>query len=989
MQLIEDQFSKVGDSYHNFKIVKSEFIKELQCHLREVVHEPSGATVVHIAADDPENVFCIALRTLPENSNGVAHILEHTVLCGSEKFPVKDPFFSMNRRSLNTYMNALTGPDYTCYPAASQVPKDFYNLLEVYLDAVFHPELKELSFLQEGHRLEFSKPNDSSSPLQFKGIVFNEMKGALSSPMSRLWDHVMKKLFPETLYRHNFGGKPLDIPSLTYQGLKDFHEKFYQESRAIFYFYGNLPLEGHLDFLEKNTLKDAPKLSSLPLNPLQEQFDKPIATEAGYPMAKHEDPLQKTYIALSWLTCPLTDQLDTLALQIIDTILMGTDAAPLKMELLKSGLCQNVMSVLEDELSEVPYCLVFEGTEKKDLKAIEELVFKTLKKIAAAPLDPELIEGALHQLEFTRTEINSDYGPFGLSLILKMVPLKNVGADLEKSVQIHAHFEHLRKEIQNPKYLPSFIKKYLIDNPHFVASALCPDKSLIDQEKEEEQALLNDIEKTLSSEKKEKLIDEAARLKAFQEENEKQDLEVLPKVTLNDVSKEPRKLFLSEEKLGGGAAFFHPCFTNGIVYQDICFKLPKVPVEDLSYVRLFAYLISQIGSAGRDYATNLNLIQSHTGGISSFLDSYISIDNPDDFVPNLIFKGKALARNYPDLTSLMFDMIASPEFNDPNRLKELMTQLFVEMDHDLKQSSLRYAVNLSCSGFYGHSMISYYWSGLGYYYLVKKIASNLGNEIPILIDKLHSLKDHLLHANQYDVITTCNEDLYPTLKTPLEKLCSFEQKSFTPWQMNFKPYKVPSQARISSAPVFFTSMAIKTTKFTEPANAHLSVASRLMDNTHLHRVIREQGGAYGGGSSNKMSSAKFCFYAYRDPNLASTIKAFESASCQIKNGEFSPRELEEAKLGIIQKLDHPISPEYQALTAYSWLKEGKDMAVRKELRRSILETSPQDIQRAVDRHIVSKLNEATIVTFGSKEAIERENQKLKDASLAPLEVKPV
>ena len=324
MNLKSASFIKKGEKYKSFILEDSEYIEELGSQLRNIIHEPSGAHIIHLGNDDPENVFCLALRTLPETSNGVAHILEHTVLCGSKKFPVKDPFFSMNRRSLNTYMNALTGPDFTCYPAASLVPKDFYNLLEVYLDAVFHPELKELSFLQEGHRLEFQTPDDPTSPLTFKGIVFNEMKGSFSSPMSRLWDHMMQKLFPDILYSENFGGKPLSIPELTYEGLKDFHKQFYQESRCVFYFYGNLPIEKHLDFLEERTLKNAPKLSELKPNPLQPALKKPVQDSFGYPIASHEETKEKTYLTLAWLTCPLKEQVDILGLQVLDLILMGT-----------------------------------------------------------------------------------------------------------------------------------------------------------------------------------------------------------------------------------------------------------------------------------------------------------------------------------------------------------------------------------------------------------------------------------------------------------------------------------------------------------------------------------------------------------------------------------------------------------------------------------------------------------------------------------------
>jgi Zn-dependent M16 (insulinase) family peptidase len=257
---------------------------------------------MHIATEDPENLFCLSFQTIPDTSNGVAHILEHTVLCGSQKFPVKDPFFAMNRRSLNTFMNALTGADFTCYPAASQVPKDFYNLLEVYLDAVFHPDLKELSFLQEGHRLEFTNPADPQSPLEYKGIVYNEMKGALSSSSARLAEAINQSLFPDVTYGINSGGDPKDIPKLSYKELKEFHQKFYHPSRCLFFFYGNMPLESHLDFIAKHTLDQTEKQPPLPPLPLQPRFKEPVYRTLSYPIAPEEDPTDKALIGLTWLT---------------------------------------------------------------------------------------------------------------------------------------------------------------------------------------------------------------------------------------------------------------------------------------------------------------------------------------------------------------------------------------------------------------------------------------------------------------------------------------------------------------------------------------------------------------------------------------------------------------------------------------------------------------------------------------------------------------
>lgn len=986
MGQLESDFSKISDQYHNFKITKVILIDELQCVLKEIVHEPSGATIVHISNDDPENVFCLALRTLPETSDGVAHILEHTVLCGSKKFPVKDPFFSMTRRSLNTYMNALTSPDFTCYPAASQVPKDFYNLLEVYLDAVFHPELKELSFLQEGHRLEFTEPANSNSPLIFKGIVFNEMKGVLSSPFSRLWESIMQALFPNILYHYNYGGDPKEIPSLTYEQLIAFHRKFYQESRCTFYFYGNLPIKGHLDFLEKNTLKTAQKLPPLAPNPIQPHFTKPVSVQFGYPIADHEEVAQKTYIAMAWLTCSLKEQTEVLALQVLDLILMGTDASLLKLELLKANLCQNVHSMFEDSLSQIPYGLIFEGTEKEHLETLKQIIYKKLEEIAKKPIATELIEAALHQLEFSRTEINSDYGPFGLSLILKSVPVKNVGSKIEDNLKIHSQFEKLREKLKDPYYLCHLIKKYWIENTHFITSVMFPDKTLIKKETDEERKTLDKIQAKLSSQDKEKIIQKALELKNFQEAQEHQNLEVLPKVTLEDVFKNPRVYELKQSQLGNAKLFYHPCFTNGILYQSLAFKLPKLSFDELPLVRLYAYLVTQIGTGKKDYKTHLQEVQSHTGGIAAFLENYISVNHIDQYHPYLFFQGKALKHKQEHLIDLLYEIATNPSFDDQERIKELITQLFVELDQQIKQNSLRFAANFASSGFYSHSYISYYWSGLGYYSFIKTIMANLNQNIGPLIENLKKLKERLIHGNHHSLITTCDEKQFASLTPSLQKLANITKKPYQEWDPNFHPHQITCTGKASSSSVFFTSMLIKTPGFSNPYSAYLNIAAELFDNTHLHKAIREQGGAYGGGSSHKMNAGYFSFHAYRDPNLAATIQAFYQAVKKISLGQFSDRELEEAKLGVIQKLDQPLSPEQQALTAYSWFMEGKTYELRKKLRDEIIQATPSQIKQAVNAQLLEKMHEAIVVSFGSRAALEKENQKLGQENLKILKI---
>ncbi|MEI8366541.1 MAG: insulinase family protein, partial [Parachlamydiaceae bacterium] len=398
------RFDTVGQKYHHFKVSRVIDIPELQCHLVELVHTPSGAHVMYIGNDDPENLFCLSFQTIPTTSNGAAHILEHTVLCGSKNFPVKDPFFAMQRRSLNTFMNALTGSDFTCYPAATQVPKDFYNLLSVYIDAVFHPNLNELSFMQEGHRLEFADPTDHSSLLEYKGIVFNEMKGALSSSSARLHEAVNEALFPGLTYGINSGGDPKDIPSMTYQQLLDFHREFYHPSRCLFFFYGDMPLEGHLDFIEEKILKGISPVLPIPPIPLQTRFTEPRRLVKRYPIADDEEIENQALIAFGWLTCHILEQQELLALNILEIVLMDTDASPLKMALLRSGLCKQASCYMDGEISEVPVVISVKGCRAESADILESLIRETLAGIIETGIPLTSIENAIHQLEFHRSE---------------------------------------------------------------------------------------------------------------------------------------------------------------------------------------------------------------------------------------------------------------------------------------------------------------------------------------------------------------------------------------------------------------------------------------------------------------------------------------------------------------------------------------------------------------------------------------------------------
>lgn len=979
---------KIGDIYGKFKLNRLVPLPEINCLLKEIEHEPSGAKVLHIENDDPENVFCLSFRTIPESSDGVAHILEHTVLCGSKRFPLKDPFFSMTRRSLNTFMNAFTGADFTCYPAATQVPQDFYNLLDVYLDAVFHPNLQEFSFLQEGHRLEFSNPNDPRSPLEYKGIVYNEMKGAMASPDRRLYDTLDHAIFPDLTYGVNSGGDPAVIPNLTYEQLKAFHKKFYHPARCLFYFYGNLPVEGHLDFLQKNILEGVEKVEPIPFLPKQKRFKEEKSVEIGYPFSRDEDPKDQAMAAFGWLTCDLLDQETTLALGIITQVLLGTDAAPLKMALLKSGMCKQVFASVGDDNSEVPVTIIVKGCDPANVPKLKSLIKEKIQEIASKGLPDNLVESALHQVEFHRSEITGDHYPYGLSLFLRCGLLMQHGGLPESSLLVHTLCNSLRDKLkENPGYLSDLMTQHLIDNPHFASILASPAPDLNDQEREREEQTLKEKEAALDDKQKAFLVQRAAELSAFQKEQEEADIDILPKISLEDVDKESKDYPLSKEALGNLSIYHHDCFTNDIIYGDLVFPLPKVEEKELPLLRLFTLLMPQLGCGGRSYVENLEYIQAHTGGISVSESLNVQVDDPSQLDPFLLIEGKALKRNQDKLFKLLKEMAESVDFSDAERIKEVIYKHFTGLQSRFSQSALRYAMGLSVASFGPATRISQAMSGLDYYYFLKELVENLDSRMDGLITSFQDLQNRTLGIGTPHLILSCSESNYETLKNErFYGLCDMKTASAAPWSTDVKITKIESQGRTIASPVAFTSTAIRGLPYTHPDTPALTAAAKLFENLTLHPQIREIGGAYGAGAINNATHGTFTFYAYRDPYIASSLNAFHQSMQKIAEGDFSEEDLEEAKREIIQGLDSPVSPGSRAYVAYSWLRSGKSQELRQNYRDLVLSLTRDQVKEAVKSHLLPQINEGVTVVFAEKDLLESENQQLQDQSKPQLPI---
>lgn len=973
--------SKIGDSYKDFKVISSTKIEELDCYFKELIHEPTGAHVIHIENKDPENLFCLSFKTLPKNGRGAPHVLEHVVLCGSEKFPIKDPFFSMTRRSLNTFMNAFTGSDFTCYPAASQVETDFYNLLNVYLDAVFHPELKLNSFLQEGCRLEFKKEGDSSSPLTFKGIVYNEMKGSLTAE-SKLWHASLKALLPDLPYAHNSGGDPKEIPYLTHQELIEFHRTHYHPSRCLFFFYGSFPLKNHLDYIQEKTLLNVEPLHPLPPIPKQTRFKDPLKQTITYSPAVENSVESKTMVNFGWLTCSLAEQSEVLALSLLDSILMDTDASPLKKPLLQSGFCTQVEAHIDLEMSEIPYMIICKGCNELEVDQLDAFLKETLTSLSEHPFPKHLIEASIHQLELSKMEISGDHGPFGLSLFFRSALARQHGYDPKNMLKVHSLFKELLEKVQDPLYLPGILRKYLINNTHHVRITMIPDEALAQEELQEESDLLKSLKERLSPGELQKIIEQTQSLETLQKTIEEQNLDCLPKISLKDVPILPKDFPLKKHNQNSLQIFHHECFTNTFLYADFIFDLPAIEASEIPYLQLLLSILPELGAGNRNYDENLEYIMSHTGGISTSSSLHVQADNHKALKPALIIKGKCLERNVSKLFELMRDILVSPHFTDLKRLKELLKQIFSSLQNRVSKNALRYGIQLSLSGYSEATHFSHSSLGLPYYHFIEELSRNIETNLPILAEKLSELHQKLFSFHNPHLVLSCDRALYEKIvQENLFPFSSFPSKPFTPWKSLDLPSLIVSQGRIITSPVAYNVASYFVAPYIHPHAPALSIASQLFEHVTLHNKIREIGGAYGAGASYSSLTGCFYLYSYRDPHIANTFDVFDEAIETIALGKFNDRDIEEAKLSLIQQLDTPVSPGNQALLAYSWNRDGKTKALREEYRKKILDLSQFEIKTAIEKEFLNPKKEKIEISFASKDLLEKQGKKM---SLFPL-----
>lgn len=964
-------FETAASAFETFELLRREPIESLSAELLEYRHKITGASHYHLAADNDENVFMVAFRTQPMDSSGVAHVLEHTALCGSKRFPVRDPFFSMIRRSLNTFMNAFTSSDWTAYPFASQNNADFFNLLSVYLDAAFFANVDPLDFAQEGIRIEL----EDGKPV-YKGIVFNEMKGAMSSPTDQLYHQLAHTLYPTTTYHYNSGGDPADIPQLTHQKLVDFYHSHYHPSNAVFMTYGNLaPAVLQQKFEEQALVKFAngEKLESVP----EQRYTEPQRVEANYAVDLAEDETleNRTHIVMAWLLPKTTDIKARFALRLVEGVLLEDSASPLRQYIETCGLGESPSPLLglDDSNFEMSFLCGLQGSNPEQADAFEQGVLNVLEKIAGGDIQTAQVEAVLHQIELQQREIGGGSYPYGLQLLLNGLGSAIHGGDPLPVWQIEPLLAELRENLKDINYLPNLVRQYLLDNQHRVRLVLNPDSEKTTRDQQREQDALDKIEAGLTADDRAKLDSEAAALAERQAQVD--DLSILPKVGLADIPLD-LKIQTGETitlKLGEQTAplYSYASGTNGLYYNQVIIEVPQALLNN----KLLSIYVSLVGSVGAGKFDYLELQQQQTavsGGVGLSSSLRTEINDQGIISAFLVLSTKALVHKL-EAIQLLHDAFISLRFDESDRILELLQQRKSRWQSRLSGSGHAYAMQTSSRDLSALAQHEYENTGLPALLWLRDLLTNIEQDASVqteLLNDLAALHQQVI-ALPRQFLLVAEESQLSKLSSEIEKVWAsdvvVESNAHAEVDAFTNNANSKDVAWLIQTNVQFCATSYPATVVDHPDTAALMVLGPYLRNGFLHRALREQGGAYGGGAGYDGNACAFRFHSYRDPRLAETFDDFEASINWLIDTPQEAYQLEEAILGLMGAMDKPSSPAGEAMSACHSMLHGRTPAQRRALRQSLLAVTTDDLQRVAKTYLKPELRHRSVVAPYGKE----------------------
>lgn len=950
-----------------YEILDEHRVEDVQSDGFILRHKKSGARIAILSNNDDNKVFYIGFRTPPEDETGVPHIIEHTTLCGSKKFPVKDPFIELAKGSLNTFLNAMTYPDKTVYPVASCNDQDFKNLMDVYLDAVFNPNITKYEeiFKQEGWHYELTGKDDE---LKINGVVYNEMKGAYSSPDEVLSSQIYRSLFPDNTYSKDSGGNPEYIPKLTYEAYLDFYHKYYHPSNSYIYLYGDMDVVERLEWLDKEylSLYDYKKVNS-EINK-QPAFDEIKNVEAQYSITMDDSQENKTYLSYNRVVGDTLDEMLYQAFDVLDYALVSSPGAPVKQALIDAGIGDDVYGSYDAGILQPVFSFVAKNANASQADEFESIIENTLKEVVKTGINKEALLAGINSSEFKFRE--ADFGQFPKGLLFGLNCLDSwLFDDMKPFIHLEClgTFAKLRKAVDTD-YFEKLIQEYLLDNTHGSSVTVKPKRGLGNEREEALAKELSDYKASLSDEEIKKLIEDTEHLKKYQEEpSSDEDLRKLPMLTRADMKKNAMPFSNIEDELSDVKVVRHDIESNGIDYISFLFDAGDFAQSELGYLGFFTNALGLVSTEKYSYTDLANATNIYTGGISTGTASHPDIKDRNNFVFKFEVKLKVLEKNLDKALELMEQMLLSSDFTDTKRLGELVAQIKARLQANLSSSGHLVAAMRSMSSFSRYALYQDELKGIAFYRSICHIEKELSESPKSVSDKLAAIAKKLFARNRMLISFTGNNEAYGNAKPSLEKvIAGFDKMSAIGNQAEVH-FNTAKEAFIDASQIQYVA---KTGDFVCEGYEYtgaLRLLRIILNYDYLWINVRVKGGAYG-CMNTFLRSGESYFVSYRDPNLSDTLDVYDRIPEYIKS--FSPDERDMTKyiIGTFSALDTPMNPEAKGSRSLSAYLEGITYEQIQKERNEILNAQPEDIRRLADL-VEAVLKKDSICVIGNENMI--------------------
>lgn len=950
-----------------YEILDEHRVEDVQSDGFILRHKKSGARIAILSNNDDNKVFYIGFRTPPEDETGVPHIIEHTTLCGSKKFPVKDPFIELAKGSLNTFLNAMTYPDKTVYPVASCNDQDFKNLMDVYLDAVFNPNITKYEeiFKQEGWHYELTGKDDE---LKINGVVYNEMKGAYSSPDEVLSSQIYRSLFPDNTYSKDSGGNPEYIPKLTYEAYLDFYHKYYHPSNSYIYLYGDMDVVERLEWLDKEylSLYDYKKVNS-EINK-QPAFDEIKNVEAQYSITMDDSQENKTYLSYNRVVGDSLDEMLYQAFDVLDYALVSSPGAPVKQALIDAGIGDDVYGSYDAGILQPVFSFVAKNANASQADEFESIIENTLKEVVKTGINKEALLAGINSSEFKFRE--ADFGQFPKGLLFGLNCLDSwLFDDMKPFIHLECldTFAKLRRAVDTD-YFEKLIQEYLLDNTHGSSVTVKPKRGLGNEREEALAKELSDYKASLSDEEIDKLIEETEHLKKYQEEpSSDEDLRKLPMLTRADMKKEAMPFSNIEDTLSDVKVVRHDIESNGIDYISFLFDAGDFAQSELGYLGFFTNALGLVSTENYSYTDLANATNIYTGGISTGTASHPDIKDRNNFVFKFEVKLKVLEKNLDKALELMEQMLLASDFTDTKRLGEIVAQIKARLQANLSSSGHLVAAMRSMSSFSRYALYQDELKGIAFYRSICRIEKELFESPESVSDKLAAIAKKLFARNRMLISFTGNSEAYGNAKLSLEKVIAGFNKMSAIGNQAEVHFNTAKEAFIDASQIQYVA---KTGDFICEGYEYtgaLRLLRIILSYDYLWINVRVKGGAYG-CMNTFLRSGESYFVSYRDPNLSDTLDVYDRIPEYIKS--FSPDERDMTKyiIGTFSALDTPMNPEAKGSRSLSAYLEGITYEQIQKERNEILNAQPEDIRRLADL-VEAVLKKDSICVIGNENMI--------------------